>query len=308
MYKNINNYNLDVYTLINNEKYISLKGHKNRISTIRYFIDSIFTDDEYIISADINGIVILWDIINNYSIKYKIDTYYNIYYDLGSVIYSCILVFDKNNKDNYIITSINNTSKDIYKSGTKIYSLNDGNFNKCIDKSNEIKVLYLLSWYNNKNNQYYIIQFGNENIVINSLLKNELYSEIIQKSESFHYGGFIYKKYNHEYLLYCSKNGYINLWDLYKKNSFKSIKSDNCKLMSFIKWNDKYAIASDLNNSIIIIDLERLKIVHKIYECHTESVKCIKRIYLPNYGECLLSSGKDEVIKLWTIQNINLFN
>jgi len=193
VYKNINNYNLDVYTLINNEKYISLKGHKNRISTIRYFIDSIFTDDEYIISADINGIVILWDIINNYSIKYKIDTYYNIYYDLGSVIYSCILVFDKNNKDNYIITSINNTSKDIYKSGTKIYSLNDGNFNKCIDKSNEIKVLYLLSWYNNKNNQYYIIQFGNESIVINSLLKNELYSEIIQKSESFHYGGFIIK-------------------------------------------------------------------------------------------------------------------
>ena len=78
--------------------------------------------------------------------------------------------------------------------------------------------------------------------------------------------------------------------------------------MSIIKWNDKYAIASDLNNSIIIIDLERLKIVHKIYECHTESIKCIKRIYLPNYGECLLNSGKDEVIKLWTIQNINLFN
>ena len=331
VYKNINNYNLDVYTLIDNKKYFSLKGHKNRITTIRYFIDNIYTEDEYLISADINGIVILWDIINNYSIKFQIDTGYNIYYDLGSVIFSCLLLFDQNNKDNkdnkenednkdnkdnkenkdnkdnkdiedsYIIISINNTSKDINKSGTKIYSLNNGKFIKCIDNSNQIKVLYLLSWYNKRSNQYYIIQFGNESIVINSLSNNELYSEFIQKPEDFHYSGFIYKKNKHEYLLSCSKNGYINIWDLYNKNLHLSIYSDNSKLMSIIKWNDKYAIASDLNNSIKIIDIEKLKIVHNIEGEHTESVKCIKKIYLPNYGECLLSSGIDEKIKLWAI-------
>ena len=61
--KNINNYNLDVYTLLDNKKSLSLPGHKNRITTIRYFIDNIYIN-EYLISADINGIVILWDIIN----------------------------------------------------------------------------------------------------------------------------------------------------------------------------------------------------------------------------------------------------
>jgi WD40 repeat protein len=71
--------------------------------------------------------------------------------------------------------------------------------------------------------------------------------------------------------------------------------------MSIIKWNDKYAIASDLNNSIKIIDIEKLKIVHNIEGEHTKSVKCIKKIYLPNYGECLLSSGIDEKIKLWAV-------
>jgi hypothetical protein len=46
--KNINNYNLDVYTLLDNKKLFSLPGHKNRITTIRYFIDNK-NELEYII-------------------------------------------------------------------------------------------------------------------------------------------------------------------------------------------------------------------------------------------------------------------
>ena len=151
--KNINDYNLDIYSLLNNKKLLSLPGHKNRISTIRYFINNIY-NDEYLISADINGIVILWDITNNYEIKFQINIGYNISSDKGLLIFSCLLIFSKKNEDNYIITSINNISEDIKKSGTKIYSLNNGEFIKCIDKSNKIKVFYLLSWYNIKNSQY----------------------------------------------------------------------------------------------------------------------------------------------------------
>ena len=81
----------------------------------------------------------------------------------------------------------------------------------------------MLSWYNKKDSQYYIVQFGNESIVINSLLKNKLYSEFIQKPEGLHYSGFIYRKADNEYLLSCSTNGYINIWDLNNKNLFKTI-------------------------------------------------------------------------------------
>ena len=299
--KNINNYNLDVYTLLDNKKLFSLPGHKNRITTIRYFIDNIYIN-EYLISADINGIVILWDINNNYKIINQVNTFYNINSGRGLVIYSCLLVFDKHHENNYMITSINNISEDVSTSGTKIYSLNGSEVIKCIDKSNKIKILYLLSWYNKKKNQYYIIQFGNESIVINNLLRDELYSIFIQKQEGLHYSGFIYKKDDNEYLLSCSKNGYINIWDLYNKNLNKSVNLDNCRLMSIIEWNDKYAIVSDLNNSIKIIDLEKLKLVHTIGGKATEFVKCIKKIYHPNYEESLLSSGKDKIIKLWTIK------
>ena len=307
--KNINNYNLDVYTLLDNKKLLSLLGHKNRITTIRYFMNNKY-NDEYLISADINGIVILWDIINNYKIKYQINTLYNISSDKGLVIYSCLIIFDKynednedseDNEDNYIITSINNISDDYNKSATKIYSLNNGKLIKCIDESNKIKILYLLSWYNRNNSQYYIIQFGNESIVINNLLRNELYSKFIQKPEGLHYSGFIYKKNDNEYLFSCSTNGYINVWDLYNKNIYKTINSDNCRLMSIIEWNDKYAIVSDLNNSIKIIDIGKLNIVNKIEGKYTEGIKCIKKIYHPTYGESLLSAGRDKIIKLWTI-------
>jgi len=220
--KNINNYNLDIYTLLDNKKLLSLKGHKNRITTIRYFIDNIY-NYEYLISADINGIVILWDIINKYKITYQINTNYNIYGEIDLVIYSCLLIFDKNKEDNYIITSLNNISEDIEKSATKIYSLKNGEFIKCIDNSNKIKILYLLPWYNKNNNQHYIIQFGSESIVINSLLKNELYSEFIQRPEGLHYNGFIFKKNDNEFLLSSSTNGYINIWDLYNKSIYKTI-------------------------------------------------------------------------------------
>jgi len=93
----------------------------------------------------------------------------------------------------------------------------------------------------------------------------------------------------------------INIWDLYNKNLNKSVYLEHCILTSIIEWNDKYAIVSDLNNSIKIIDIEKLKVVHIFEGEATEFVKCIKKIYHSCYGESLLISGKDKIIKLWTI-------
>ena len=150
--KNIN-YNLDIFTLLDNQKIKSLNGHKNNIRTIKYFINNK-DYNEYLISADANHIVIIWDITNNYNIKYQINTKYN------SDIYSCLLAFPHNNNDNYIITSTWNTSNDNDKSATKIYLLNNGNFIKYINNTNNNNIYYLLSWYNKKNNKYYIMQLA----------------------------------------------------------------------------------------------------------------------------------------------------
>ena len=292
---NYNNYNLDIFTLLDNKKIKSLNGHKDHIRTVRYFINNK-DYNEYLISADNNKIVIIWDITNNYNIKYQINTKYNNY------IYSCLLVFPHNNNDNYIITSTYSTSNDNDKSATKIYSLNNGNFIKYINNTNNNNIYYLLSWYNKKNNKYYIIQLANKKIIINNLLEDELYSELIHQPESDHYSGFIYNIDNNDYLCSSSYNGYINIWDLYNKKIFKIINTNKCKLAHIIEWNNKYIIVADYNNkSFKIIDLDENEIISDIGGQHTGKVVSIKKIYHPIYGESLLSCGYDNYIKLWTI-------
>ena len=293
---NKNNFNLDIFTLIENKIILSLKGHKNYITTIRYFIDkNNYYYNEYLISAD-NKTVIIWDItmgVNNYKIKYQIDNKYE------DDIYSCLLIFPHNIDDNYIITSTN-TSRDYDESSTKIYSLNNKKFIKYINNTNNIEINYLLSWYNKKNNKYYIIQFSNLKIIINNLIKDELYSELKQEPEGRHFSGFIYEKENNDYLCSSSDNGCINIWDLYNKKILKVINTNESFLYHIIEWNNKYIIVTYYyNKSFKIIDLEDNEMIYDINGQH-DLLTCTKKVYHPIYGESLLSAGRDNIIRLWT--------
>ena len=157
-------------------------------------------------------------------------------------------------------------------------------------------------WYNKNNNKYYIIQFGNRKILINDLLEDELYSELINKPEDKHYSGFIYNQDNKDYLCSSSINGYINIWDLYDKKIYKTINTNGCKLAHIINWNRKYIIVSDVNNKLFkIIDIENNSI-YDIKKNHLCSLFCIKKINHPIYGESLLSAGRDNTIKFWAIE------
>ena len=292
---NSNNFNLDIFSLINNQKIESLKGHNNHIRTIRYFINNK-NKNEYLISGDDDKTVIIWDITDNFNIKYKIETNY------GHDIYSCLLIFPHNSNNNFIITSSFNDSGKDDDSATKIYSLNNGEFIKYINNTNNNAIYYLLSWYNKINNKYYIIQFSFMKIIINNLLEDELYSELSHEPEESHFGGFIYYKDNNDYLCSSSYNGYINIWDLYNKNIFKVINTNGCKLAHIIEWNKKYIIVADYNNkSFKIIDMENDSISN-INPEHKGELKCVKKINHPIYGESLLSAGDDKTIKIWMIE------
>ena len=287
---NIKSYNLEIFQLLDNKKITSLKGHNTNISTVRYFINNK-DNNEYLISGDIKEIVNIWDITNNYTIKYKINTKYN-----NS---SCLLIFPNNFDKNYIITSTQETSYDNDKAATKIYSLNNGEFIKYINNSNNNKIWYLLSWYNKENKKYYIIQLA-YTIIINNLLEDELYSELIYQPKECHFSGFIYNKDNNDYLCTSSRNGYINIWDLYNKTQFKVIETNSC-LFHTIQWNSKYIIVADFfSKSFKIIDIENGNIID-IPGQHTKEVICIKKVIHPNYGESLLSASMDNTIKLWSL-------
>ena len=292
---NNNNYKLDVISLLENKLTASLKGHNNHIRTIRYFINNI-NSDEYLISADNDIIVIIWEITYNFNIKFKINTNY------VDNIYSCLLLFDLINENSYIVTSSYAQLDDNEKSATKLYSLENGKLIKYISHTNRNAIYYLLSWYNKNNNKYYIIQFTFKAILINSVIDDELYCELIQEPEDNHLSGFIYNIDNIDYLCSSSYNGYINIWDLFNKSIYKVINTNDCVLSNIIQWNNQYFIVADYDNkSFKIIDIEKEQIVKDITGQHTDKVPCVKKIYHPLYGESLLTAGQDNTIKLWSL-------
>ena len=292
---NNNNYKLDVISLLENKVTVSLKGHNNHIRTIRYFINNI-NSEEYLISADNDIIVIIWEITYNFNIKFKINTNY------ADNIYSCLLLFDLINENSYIVTSSYAQLDDNEKSATKLYSLENGQLIKYISHTNKNAIYYLLSWYNKNNNKYYIIQFTFKAILINSILDDELYCELIQEPEDNHLSGFIFNLDNKDYLCSSSYNGYIHLWDLFNKSIYKIISTNDCVLCNIIQWNNKYSIVADYDNkSFKIIDFEKGQVVKDIKGEHTDKVPCVKKLYHPLYGESLLSAGQDNTIKLWSL-------
>ena len=286
------NYNIDIFYLLEEKKILSIEGHTKRITTIRYFKNEK-DNNEYLISADKNKIVFIWDITDDYKIKYKIDTNYK------KDIYSCLLIFPHNNDENFIIAS---TYCDNNESSTKIYSLNNGTFVKDIINSKNYKIWYLLSWYNKKEEKYYIIQLANKKIIINDLLDEDIFFELMKDPEHNHYSGFAYSEEENDYLCTSAQNGYINIWDLYEKKLFKVIRTNQGQLLHIIQWTNKYIIVADsLNKSFKIIDLKIDKAISNIGGKHTGNVICVKKVNHPIYGEALLTSGYDKTLKLWTI-------
>ena len=285
-------YNICIISL---EKYVlstSLKAHENNITSVRYFYNG--EKKEYLISSDNNKILIVWDIINNYNIKHKINTEYK------DIIY-CNLILFNINKENYIITSTMCESEKEKESSTKIYNLENGSFIKNINKSNLIQIYYLIFWRNKKQNEDYLIELGNGINHIINLNNNELYAELKTENESYHYCGLIYNNNNKDYLCHTAYDGIIYIWDLLDKKLFNNIDTNSCSLDYIIQWNKTYfIIADDLNNAFLIVDIKQFKVMESIGEKHTEGIVCVKK-YLDDYlGECLLTGSEDNSIKLWS--------
>ena len=78
----------------------SLKGHNNRTTFIRYYIND--NKEEYILSCDKNKLLIIWDIQNNYNKKYNIEIKYSEY------IFDALLLFNIFNKNYILISSLMN--------------------------------------------------------------------------------------------------------------------------------------------------------------------------------------------------------
>ena len=285
------NFCLNIYLLENTKLVKSIKGHNYHITTVKYFYDN--SKNEFLISADVSGIVIIWE-INDFNNNFK---KYEIKLNIKYYIYSCLMFFNVNN---YIITSTCGKEK------TKLFLFEHNNikFIKNIDGSDDNCVYYLLIWFNVISEDYYLIQFCKKKLVINNINTNEVYWNLIDEKnkDACYMNGFINDNSEYEYLYTCSMNGFINIWDLFQKELINTIFINNNYLSQIIQWNEKYIIMTNGNkNNISILDIESGIIISNIFSIHEKGIINIKKIIHPIFGESLLSCGLEGSIFIWTV-------
>lgn len=288
----INSYHLYIINIIDDSLLSILKCHENTLSNFGYFENKENNKNQaYIISYDISGVIVVWDVNNNFSIKHKIETN-------QITIYNCIILFNINKINNNYIISSNSCDVEEENQYSKIYNLENGKFIKNIFETNLNRTYFLIYWKNLYNNKNYIIELCFEKISIIEMFSNKKYHDFFSAEEAFT-SGFI----KEDNLFTSSMFDVIKIWNL--KNLYLSKKiycGNGYNLQSMLKWNDNYVIISDNNQykAFKIVDIKNCKIISYIGGKHNAPIICIKRIKSSLYGDCLLTSATDGKIILWT--------
>ena len=91
--------------------------------------------------------------------------------------------------------------------------------------------------------------------------------------------------------------GFILIWNFHSGKLLNKIKVINDYLRSICLWNSDFLFVGCYDNSIKLIGLNEGNIIKSFYG-HNEPVITIKKIICPEYGECLITQGLNDII-LW---------
>ena len=299
--------NIEIIDIIKKKIIKSIEGNNSRIIFIKYYLNPR-NNIEYLITADLKGIIKIINISDNYNIISNIISPKNFQNTWNFI--NCALIFNiqiNSQKLDIILVSSRARYEEEYP--TKIYNISNGQFLKDISNTKTNKTRFIIPWYNESNKLYYLIEFCEDLLIVVNILLNEIYAKLDEEKYNSYSSGFVYKKDNIDYLYAANSCSEIRIWNLIDKELINIIKIsnkfNNIRLYGLLIWNEKYLIVNDdTNKAIRIIDLGQNKVVGFINNRHKDSVRCVKRINLPEYGECLLTAGDDNIIKLWYIPKI----
>ena len=283
VYNNKTNFNLEVMRLNDNTIVHFLQKHNNKVTVIKYYKNN--NDEEFLLSCDINKLVVVWDIQNNFCIKTMIQEQFE------GKIWDAHILFNISNKD-FILLSSGNKGIPI-----RLYQLKENNstFLQNIPGTEQNTTNYMIPWF--YNNKYYIIKFYN-GISIHNIFENECIGRLTANNDKY-YCGFIYKT---NYLCANDRNNkLLRIWDLVNKNIYKEIKYDGEIGKEIIPWNDTYVIVA-CNHGFIIVDIEKGEVAKKI-EIEKSCLGGVKKIYLNRLGECLIVADFNNNIELFNLEN-----
>ena len=253
-----------------------LYGHNQRIVFVKYFLDP-YTDNEYLLSADKEEVIMVWKILskNNYKRFCYINTFYGKLL-MRQSIYSCLIFFTE--KKNYIYAT------SVVKDYGRLYELEDGSFLRNVTLTFNNYTLHLIKY------KEYIIDICYNYIMIYNPFSEELFDKI-ENDNTYgenRSGCVVYNKNNTDYLCITNQYGYIIIYDLNTKTIIKTIATDG-EFYHIIPWNLEYLIvAVHSKDSLWIVDFDG-KINKSTFKSVDHAI-CVQKFVL-NGEEIVLCAG-----------------
>ena len=274
------------HNLIESRNIVEIKNaHNDTISCFRHYLDEKLKIDYFISLSPGDNNIKLWNMRNFQCILDIKKIYTNEF-----LFASCFL---KNNNNNYIVTSNWNID---YSEPIKIYDF-QGNFVKNINNSNEA-ILSLEVYYDEERATNYIIAGTTMHVKSYNFEKNEEYHEYYDKT-TFHCNIIVLKEKNLVELIISCIDGNIRIWDFHSCKLLKKITVYNGWLYGMSLWNKDFLLVGCTDKIVRLINLKSGN-VEKSLSGHNGKIITLKKLYLPKYGECLMTQAlKDDGIKLW---------
>ena len=275
------------YNLIDNKKISEIKNaHSEVITNFKHYLDNINKIDIVMSISMLDNNIKLWninDIECLLSIKYI--------YATGNIS-AC---FIKENNQDYIVTSNSN-----YPSNPEPIKVFDfyGNQKKEIKYSND-NTFFIESYYDQKLSNNYIITGNRGYVKSYDYDKNKKYKKYYDNDNKSHKSIIIYNSNDIVKIIESSYDGNIRLWNFHTGELLNKINISDNALYGICLWNDELLFVGCEDKEIKLIDLNK-GIITKNLIGHNSEVLTLKKIFIPQIGNILISQGwHEDKIKLW---------
>ena len=277
------------YDIIDNRIISEIKkAHNSYINNFIHFFDKKNKRDLIISISANNNTLMLWN-INNLNCLLSIKSIYQ----RGSLFSTCFL-FEIN--EIFILTS--NCAFNEEAESVKVFDLK-GNLIKTINESN-VPTLFIDSYYDKKWDKNYIIICYKGGVKSIEYFRNKIYHQYKDKEDNMsHLCAIIQENGNNTNLIESCYDGNIRIWNFNNGDLLKKIRICFKQLYGICLWNKDYLLVGCIDKSIVLVDLNKEKIIKNIFG-HEMRVVSVKKFNLPIYGECFISQGAEEnQIKFW---------
>ena len=299
------NNSIILYDIIDKKKINEIKNiHNGKIQCFNYSFDSQNKRD-LILSSSLNDIKI-WD-INNLECLLNLKDFLDIdeddeYYEE----FKCDIFFiNYNNKIYFLIYYY------FYYNNLIVYDLKGKKIKNININNLKFRIDYIETYYDNKKNKFYLIVSSYPYIKSYDCNDNKEYHKYYEGDNFYK---LIINKEDKEIIkligIKCRNNGDIIIWNF---NSGEKLNIINIRERISLNclWNNRYLLVGcepndnweTCDNKICVIDLKDGKIIKDLITYKKFYINYIIKLIHPKYGECLLSRGYDNIIKLWIIEN-----